>query len=92
MKENKRGDLMSKETSKVIMNYRGHVFVSVESGQGDTEYAYGRALLLYNKLKADYDHENKVSCLECAKENNIKPPEGPQKPKKGINNEIQAVA
>ena len=78
--------------SKVIMNYRGQVFVSVEDAGGDTIHAHVLAKMLYDDLKADYDHENKVSCLECAKENNIKPPEGPQKPKKGINNEIQAVA
>ncbi len=76
---------------KVIMNYRGMIFVSIEDADGHTDIAKRMATNLYDKLKMDYDSENLKSCLECAKENNIKSPEGPRVPEKTVNNEIQVV-
>lgn len=78
------------EPSRVILNYRGQVFVSIEDGKGDTHSALVSAVVLYNKLKADYDAEDTLRCLECAKENNIKAPE-PNKIEKKIIDSPQAV-
>ncbi len=77
--------------SRIVLNYRGAIFVSVEDADGCTLDAQSAAVVLYDKLKADYDAENKINCLECAKANNINPPET-QKPAKGSIDSVQSVA
>ncbi len=64
---------------RVIINYRGAIYVSVEDKDNTRGQNIDAAKYLFDELKKQYDAENAVNCAVCAEANNIIPPQPPKK-------------